>query len=155
MMLVRKFNPEDADQISRLIVRNLKQETIRDYSPEAIEALVPHYAPDILIELSKNSYMIVCIHGDDLVGTATLDRDRVRNVFVDIDMHRQGIGKLLMADLEAHAIAKNLKSIYLHAGLSSEGFYHKLGYEPIKRIEHELDGTPLPVIKMEKVLPKV
>jgi GNAT superfamily N-acetyltransferase len=153
-MLVRKFTPEDAEMLSRLITRNLRLVNIRDYSPEAIEALLPHYTPDKIIDLSKNGYMVVCIHEDELVGTAFLDGDRVRNVFVDVDMHKSGIGRFLMADLEAHAIEKNLMSIYLHAGLSAEGFYRKLGYETIERIDRELNGFPLPVIKMEKALSK-
>ena len=153
-MLIRKFAPEDVENLSRLIIQNLRHVNIRDYSAESIEALVPYYTPDQIISLSKTCYMIVSVHGADLVGTATLDGDRVRNVFTDIDMHKKGIGRLLMADLEAYAIENNLTKIYLHAGLSAQDFYSKLGYETIKRIEHELDGNPLPVIKMEKVLSK-
>jgi GNAT superfamily N-acetyltransferase len=153
-MIVRKFVPRDADKLSQLITRNLRLVNIRDYSPAAIEALIPHYTPEKIIDLSKNGYMVVCIHENELVGTASLDGNRVRNVFVDIDMHKKGIGRMLMADIEAHAREKNLISVYLHAGLSAEGFYHKLGYKTIRRIDRELDGIPLPVIKMEKDLSK-
>jgi GNAT superfamily N-acetyltransferase len=154
MMLVREFAPEDAERLSRLIVRNLRRVLIRDYSPEAIEALAPFFTPARLIDVARNQHVIVCVRGADPVGIASLDGDRVRNVFVDVDMHRQGIGRLLMAHLEAYARENNVTRIYLHAALSAQAFYRALGYETVERIERELDGVPIPDIKMEKDLSK-
>lgn len=149
-MLVREFAPEDAEQLSRLIVRNLRRVNIQDYSSEAIEALVPFYTPQKLIDEAMNQYTIVCVDGDELVGTASLDGDRVRNVFVASDKHRRGIGRLLMAHMEARARENDLTSLYLHSGLSAQGFYRALGYQALERVERELDGIPVPDIKMEK-----
>jgi GNAT superfamily N-acetyltransferase len=149
---VREFAPEDAERVSRLIVWNLRCVLIRDYSSAAIEAMVPFYAPASLIEKSKDHLMIVCLRGDDLVGTASLDGDRIRNVFVDIDMHGRGIGSLLMAHVEAQAGAHDLTCICLHASPGAQGFYRRLGYEVTERIERELDGIPAPLIRMEKDL---
>ena len=154
-MMIRKFVPEDAEKLSQLIVRNLRLVNIRDYSKETIEALATYFAPDTIIDLATNSYTIVCTHEGHIVGIAVLDKDRVRNVFVEVEMHKQGVGRLLMAAIEAHAIEINLIKIYLYAGLSAQGFYSKLGYKTINRIEHDLDGNPLPVIKMEKILFRV
>ena len=154
-MCLRKFSLEDAKNLSELIIQNLWHVNIHDYSAEAIEALATHYTSDKIIALLKECYIVVCIQGGELVGTASLDGNRVRNVFVDFNMHKKGIGRSLMADLEAFAIEKNLTSLYLHAGISAEGFYHKLGYKTIERIDRELDGNPLPVIKMVKALPEV
>jgi len=149
-MMIRKFVPEDAEKLTQLIVRNLRLVNIRDYPKETIEALVTYFTPEKIIDLAKNSYMIVCTHEGHIVGTAVLDKDRVRSVFVEVEMHKLGSGRLLMTAIEDHAIENGLKKIYLHAGLSAQGFYNKLGYKTIKRIEHDLDGNPLPVIKMEK-----
>ena len=154
-MMIRKFVPEDAEKLSQLIVRNLRLVNIQDYSKETIEALATYFATDKIIDLATNSYTIVCTHEGHIVGTAVLDEDRVRNVFVEVEMHKQGVGRLLMAAIEAHAIEINLIKIYLYAGLSAQGFYSKLGYKTINRIEHDLDGNPLPVIKMEKILFRV
>lgn len=153
-MLVRDFAPDDAEYLSRLIIRNLRRVNIRDYSSEAIEALVPFYTPDKLIQKSRNQRIIVCTDSNDLVGTASLDGDRVRNVFVHVDMHGRGIGRLLMSEIESFAQENDLRRIYLHSGLSAQGFYEKLGFATVERIERELDGNPLPEIKMHKDLSK-
>jgi len=151
-LFVRRFAPDDAAQLSRLIVRNLQFVNIRDYSHQAIEALVPSYSSERIRHLAENSYTIVCVDGENVVGTASLDGDRVRNVFVDVDQHGKGIGRLLMGEIEDHARANQLQRLFLHSGVTGEGFYHKLGYTTIGQIEHDLDGVPLPLIKMEKEL---
>ena len=151
-MFLRQFAPEDADALSRLIIRTLRNISIQDYSTEAIEALVPFFTPEKLIEKSKNQYMIVCIHKDDLVGVASLDGDRVRNVFVDAEMQRRRIGRLLMADIETYAVEKSQSRLYLHSALSAQAFYQALGYQAVGPIDRELNGHPLPEVKMEKAL---
>ncbi len=154
-MLVRRFSPDDAERLSRLIVRNLQLVNIHDYSREAIDALIHTYTTNRIRHLAENSYTIVCVDGENVVGTASLDGDRVRNVFVDVDRHGRGIGRLMMNEIEDHARANQLQRLFLHSGIAGEGFYHKLGYTTIAPIEHDLDGVPLPLIKMEKELRNV
>jgi N-acetylglutamate synthase-like GNAT family acetyltransferase len=149
-MEVRRFKLEDAEELSQLIVRNLQQVLIPDYQREAIEALMPFYTPEKLIERSKHQYTLVGTLGNGLVGTASLDHDRVRNVFVDVARHRRGIGKKLMAAIEACAQEQHLNKIYLMSGLSAYGFYEKLGYKILKRFDRNLNGIPIPEIQMEK-----
>lgn len=149
---MRQFAPEDADSLSRLIVENLRRVNVRDYSAAAIEAMVPFYTPAELIEKARQQYMIVCVDGDDVIGTAALDGNKVRNVFVAVDRHRQGIGRLMMDYLESHAREQGLTDVYLHASPSAEGFYAGLGYRTVARIDRELNGNPAPLIKMEKQL---
>lgn len=152
MTLIREFVPEDAESVSRLIIRNLREVNTRDYSIEAIEALVPLYSAERIIEKSKSSTTVVCLQRGQLVGKASLDKDRVRNVFVDIELHGQGIGSCLMAEVESHARKNGLETLYLHASPSAQGFYRKLGYVPVERIRRELHGIPIPVIRMKKDL---
>jgi hypothetical protein len=56
----------------------------------------------------------------------------------------------LMAAIESHAIDNQIQRICIHAGVTGEGFYHKLGYRSTKHFVHDLDGVPLPLIRMEK-----
>jgi GNAT superfamily N-acetyltransferase len=151
-MEVRNFEPEDAEKLSQLIVQNLQQVLIKDYPNEALEALIPFFAPEKLIEDSKHQFMLVGMVGNDLVGIASLDDDRVRNVFVDVARHRRGIGKKLMTAIEAYAQEQHLKKIYLMAAISACGFYEKLGYKIVKRFDRDLNGIPLPEVQMEKAL---
>ena len=151
-MLVRSFESADAEKISQLIIQNLRQVNIQYYSKEVIGALVPFYTSEKIIERSNHQLTLVCALENDLVGTASLDFDRVRNVFVDLGRHRSGIGKKLMGAIETHAQEQHLKKMHLLSGLSACGFYEKLGYKVVKRFDNDLNGIPLPVIQMEKTL---
>lgn len=151
-MLLRRFQPEDAEAVSRLIVEVLRSVNVHEYSVEAVEAMIPSFTPDKLTDQAGHQYTIVCLQGGDLVGTAALDGDRVRNVFVAVQRQRRGIGRALMADLEAQARANQRSRVYLHASLSAESFYRRLGYQTRRRVEREVEGFPVPVIHMEKEL---
>jgi N-acetylglutamate synthase-like GNAT family acetyltransferase len=149
-MFVRKFAPQDAERLSQLILQNLRQVNILDYSREAIEALEPSCTPESLIESAKHQLTLVCIVDGEIAGTVSLDGERVRNVFVDLALHRRGIGKRLMLAIEDHAKRRRIKKVFLLSGLSAQGFYQKLGYTVVRRFDSDLDGIPLPVVHMEK-----
>ncbi|HNT77774.1 MAG TPA: GNAT family N-acetyltransferase [Anaerolineae bacterium] len=151
-MIIRSFEPEDAEGLSQLIIQNLRQVNSQDYSTEAIEALIPSYTPEKLIELAGQQLTLVSVMGDEVVGTATLDCDRVRNVFVEVALHQKGIGRELMLAIEDHARQRRFKKLFLLSGLSAQGFYQKLGYTIVKRFDNDLNGIPLPVVQMEKDL---
>ena len=151
-MEVRNFKPEDAEKSSQLIIQNLQRVLTQDYPNEAIEVLMPFFTPEELIEKSKHQYTIVGMLGNDLVGFATLDTDRVRGIFVDVARHGRGIGKKLMTELEAYAKEQRVKKIYLMSAISASGFYKKLGYRVVKHIDHDLGGMSIPELQMEKIL---
>jgi len=151
-MPVRRVETRDAQPLSGLIVQNLRQVNSRDYAPEAIEALVLLHTPEKLAEYARSQLTLVCTREDDVVGTASLDGDRVRNVFVAVARHGQGIGRELMRAIEAHARERGVEKLYLLSGLTASGFYERLGYRIVRRFENDLDGIPLPVIQMDKEL---
>jgi ribosomal protein S18 acetylase RimI-like enzyme len=78
--------------------------------------------------------------GDELVGTAQLERARPANsrhraevmrVVVRGDAQRQGVGRELMRALEAAALARGITLLWLttHDGMPACAFYESLGYE--------------------------
>ncbi len=152
LMLIRPFIPDDAAALSRLIIQNVREVNSRDYSPEAIAALLPHFTPEDIINHAAKWLTLVCTIDQSVVGTASLDGDRVRDVFVAVDHHRAGIGRELMRAIESAAIKRNRGRLFLLAGLSAEDFYRKLKWVVVKRFSNDLNGIPLPVIRMEKQL---
>jgi ribosomal protein S18 acetylase RimI-like enzyme len=72
--------------------------------------------------------------GERLVGTLLLhDRGdgsvRMRQVAVDFDRQRRGIGKALVVRSEALARARGFRVMVLHARETAVAFYTALGYE--------------------------
>ena len=149
---IRPFQPSHAERISQLIVENFRQVLVRDYSPGAIAAMVAANQPGHVIQHAAIWDTRVAWLDTEIGGTASLSGDRVRHVFVAVHQHGRGIGRELIAALEVEARSQGLERLQLQSGLSAVGFYEKLGYQSLQRHEREINGHPLPVVLMEKII---
>ena len=151
-MIIRKFRKQDADKVSKLIIHNLRTINAKDHPKEVIDMLVSHNTPQKLIEKSRKHTIIVAEINNKIVGTGCLEKNRVRNVFVDTMLHKKGIGKKLMNKVEDIARNKNINRVYLTSSLYAEGFYRKLGYKKVRKYTEIRSEVPIDVIRMEKIL---
>jgi GNAT superfamily N-acetyltransferase len=58
-----------------------------------------HFTPDAVRELLKRR-RVLAVQDEAIVATASLDGNVVRSVFVDPALQGQGIGRLLMIEIE-------------------------------------------------------
>ena len=130
---IRPFETGDAGCTSRLILDNLSLVNVRDYGEATVRELARYYTPEWLLEFAHSQNIFVAVDPTGVVGTATLDQERVRNVFVRIDRQRQGIGKILMGHVESFAARQGKKRLFLWANIAAVGFYQGLGYAGAKK----------------------
>jgi GNAT superfamily N-acetyltransferase len=147
---IRAFKPDDAQQVASLIRKALREVNSADYPPEVITSLCDHFAPETLCELALRRDVLVAVVDGAVVGTASIEESVVYTVFVHPQYHGRGIGTRLMKEIEELAVALGYSVIRTPASLTAVGFYTKLGYHEIERIQTEDPG--LNVI-MEKRLP--
>jgi GNAT superfamily N-acetyltransferase len=148
MTAIRVARVDDAAAISALIARTLREVNSRDYAPAIIEDLVRSYAPDRIVARLAERTILVALEGDTIVGTAGFDGAAVRSVFVRPDRHGAGIGAHLVADVEALARARGLRTLTVPSSLTAVPFYRRLGYATVREHRH---GDELTII-MEKPL---
>jgi N-acetylglutamate synthase-like GNAT family acetyltransferase len=151
-MIIRRFEPDDAKTVSQLIIDNLFSVNIHDYGEEAVRFLAQSYTPELLLEYTQNSETFVALLDSEIVGTATLQQNYVRNVFVKINQHKQGIGKILMAHIESIASQQKITQLVLRASLSAVVFYEKMGYQQIGKEKRQMGSVQIITIEMEKRL---
>ena len=147
---VRAFQPDDAPAVSRLILEDLLHANSREYGKAAVAELAQFYTPAWLLRFAQNGETYVALQGAAIVGTATLEQDRVRNVFVRLDHHQQGIGRLLMQAIEASACRLGQARLVLSASLAAVDFYRRLGYTPLEEIEETIGPARIKMVRMEK-----
>src|SRR6516225_12347059 len=87
----------DAEGISRIVIRALRETNAKDYPPEVISALVLNFAPERVALLIANRQVYTAIIEGTVIGTASLQGSVVRFVFVDPDHQGKGIAARLMA----------------------------------------------------------
>ncbi len=151
-MKIRKFKSKDANILSKIMIDNLKFVNNKDYPPRAIDALIKFYTPKKLISYIGDGFIIVCKINNIIVGTASLDNNRVRNVFIDIKTHKRGVGTFLMTEIEKIAKEQNYTKIWLTSGLSAVFFYKKLNYEIVAKEKELLNDVKVDLVKMQKQL---
>jgi N-acetylglutamate synthase-like GNAT family acetyltransferase len=144
---IRRATERDADGISRVVIRALRETNAKDYPPEVISALVSNFSPEKVAFLIANRQVYIAIAHRIIIGTASLHGSVVRTVFVDPD-HRKGIGAKLMDVIESLARASSITRLSLRSSLTAHEFYKKLGYVPVRE---ELHGQERTII-MEKQL---
>ena len=124
---IRRFESGDTNNVSQLIIDNLMLINSRAYGEETARQLARFYSPQLLLEYAKNGNMYVAVKHSTILGTAALEQDRVRNVFVRIDHHQQGIGKVLMQHIEDIARQHGKVQLAHRASVSAVVFLSEIG----------------------------
>ena len=145
---VRPATSNDAAAISRVVLAALRESNSQDYSPDVIARVERSFAPEVVITHLAKRRIFVALLGESIIGTAGLDGDVVRSVFVDPVHQKGGIGRRLMDVIHAAAADVGIKAVRVPASITAEKFYAALGYQKIRDEFHASERT----IVMEKRL---
>jgi GNAT superfamily N-acetyltransferase len=145
---IRPALDDDAAAISAVILRALRETNAKDYTDEIIARVERSFSPGAVRKLIGKRTVFVAIIGSRLVGTASLDGSVVRTVFVAPDVQAQGVGKLLMAQIERTARERNIPALTVPSSVTAETFYARLGFNAVRDSYYGDERT----IIMERVL---
>lgn len=145
---VRLAEAADAEAISQLILAALHSSNARDYPADVIARVAGNFTPDAVRELLKRRRVLVAVQDEAIVATASLDGNVVRSVFVDPALQGQGIGRLLMIEIELRAREAGVTVLSVPSSLTAEPFYTKLGFHTVRDVYHGNERT----VVMEKAL---
>lgn len=135
---IEEYNEKYVEQMSEIITSNLLEINVKDYGIEYMQKLASHFTPsEIKANFPKRTKVFVALENDIVVGTAGFTKSRnnqegeywILTVFVKINYHKQGIGKMLIQEIENYAKQINAKRLVVPASIYGCEFYHKLGYE--------------------------
>lgn len=80
------------------------------------------------------------------------DPARIRAMYTHPRYARRGIGRLILAHCEQEARAEGFRRVELMSTMAGEPFYSACGYQAHERITDPRGGTPVPLVRMTKVL---
>lgn len=134
-ILFRPFLAEDAEAVSHVIGRSLLELNIKDYALEDLKEFVEYYSPETVLELAQEGQTYVLVDGETIVGCGSVvpladqpGTSEIRAVFLLPEYAGQGLGRDLMAVLEADPIYTKSDRIIISASITAHPFYAKLGY---------------------------
>ncbi len=133
---VRRFNNDDADEVSELIIKTLRTTNIKDYSPEYIENDVKMFTPEgVINRASWTNFYVICDDNELIVGCGAIgpywgkeDESSLFNIFVLPEYQGKGIGRKIIEALEKDEYFLRAKRIEIPASITACEFYKKMGY---------------------------
>ena len=131
---IRPATAEDARAVSAIIVRTLQETNARDYPSAVIALNVANNTPEIIASRIANDAVFVAQMAGRVVGTASLNGDAVKGVFVEPEAQGRGIGQALMREIETLARAGAVLELRLQASITARGFYEKLGFSAVREV---------------------
>ncbi len=148
-MTIRLFKNKDAEELSKLIRHTVKESNSEDYSEKAITVLIEHFSSENLIKSARKKDILVAVENKKIIGTISLDDNRISAMFVMPNYQGRGIGRKLIKRLERHAKQKELALLRVRSSLTAFEFYKKMGYTKTRKASNKFIG---PIIWLKKVI---
>jgi len=152
---VRAARFEDMSAILRLIEGAIEHGCRDHYGRAQRQAVYRGYASNLFADAVGPFQTLAAEIGEQLVGAAQLDvaTAALRALFVDATIQGQGIGRALLAAVEARARAAGCSRLRGAMSLNAVPFYAQAGFVPCAGPARLLSaGLRVPVTWMEKSL---
>jgi GNAT superfamily N-acetyltransferase len=162
---------DDLPEVLRLIRRAVERGCREHYDAQQRQAVYVSYASTLFGEALEPFETIAAElqeqQGDDdddgdgdgegatIIGFAQLDpaSGRLRALFVDAELQQRGIGRTLLAEVEARALKRGCASINGAMSLNAVPFYQRAGFRPCAGPERlTTAGVHVPIVRMKKDL---
>lgn len=154
---IEEYEEKYAKEISEIIHENLYKINIKDYSKEFIDKIASKFTEkEIKRTFPIRMKCLIAIENGKIVGTASIDRFHgdetgtkyiILTVFVKIASHHNGIGTVLIKEIEKYAKEVGAKELVIPASIYGCEFYRKLGYEYINGIKELNEDNEFMLIK--------
>lgn len=154
-MIIRAFRPEDAQSVSALRWRSVRQIGPEAYSPEQVQAWLPESesVDQVLARIADGRQFWLAEIDGRVAGAVDLEGDgHIDYLYVDPDYTRRGVASQLLAYAEAQASAAGMERLYTEASELARPAFAKAGFVTLRRREFELRGVQIHNYGMEKVL---
>lgn len=149
MAQIRRFQTDDAEEVSNLIRWTLIEVNSVDYPRAVITNQVHAFTAEKICDLAARREVYVIAQDGKLLGTASLEEDVIYTVFVLPAHQGRGIGTRLMKHLEERAQTQGHTLITVPSSTTAYAFYEKLGYRAVREVYSDEAGLN---IIMEKEL---
>jgi GNAT superfamily N-acetyltransferase len=150
---LREFELSDLEYVKNLIKRTIDI-CYRDvYCKEIVDFFDMFHWYGNILKTAQDGYIVVAEVQGKIVGTGGVIGGAVLRVFVDPAYQKQGLGKMIMNELEMRATANGVKTVRLRALANAKKFYESLGYLTVANSLVEVDtGRHFEYYQMEKRL---
>jgi N-acetylglutamate synthase-like GNAT family acetyltransferase len=140
-MNIRRFNNNDAIEVSKIIEKCFRTQNLGNYTKESIENQINENSTEKLIKTSKQVRYFVSLDNDKIIGICGYDKNKVRTLFIDPEYQNKGIGSLLLKYVLAEAKNEGINELKCWSTKYAERFYNKNGFNKIRDLNIMLSNN--------------
>lgn len=140
----------DAAAISALVRWNADAVLSADYSPEQLAAWKLYNTPARIRERLAERTTFCAFHSERLCGTIGLKGAEMVGFYVS--WRGRGVGRMLLAHLEAFAAQQGIRTLHLTSSPSAVSFYRQGGWRGERPVALNILGVRFPENFMTKTL---
>lgn len=158
MTIQRQALVADIPSLWELRTRAIRVSCASHYSQDIIDTWCAAGPPDKMAALLAAGGGLVMEEAGQPLGFAILNLEtgELDAAFVEPGQQGRGIARQLLAALDAMAIERGFRRLFLSASLNAAPFYERAGYVEVRReIYPHRSGLQLESVYMEKTLPLV
>jgi GNAT superfamily N-acetyltransferase len=150
---IRPFMDSDVEVLHQLIYQTIDDAYTGVYGPKAIQYFKDYHSSSQILDDARQGQTMVLELNERIVGTGTICEQNIRRVFISPAFQGRSFGRMVMETLEKKALSMGLHHLNLDASLSSQAFYHHLGYRTREKGYIQVsDDERLDYFYMEKAL---
>ena len=156
VIIIRKANKVDAQEIWDIRNAAIKSQCIGHYSPAEVEIWTTGEITEQFTKALEDGFYVATLDGHVVAtGMINLESGQVDAIFVHPSHMRNGIGCLVLLHLERLALAAGLTQLSLDSTLNAARFYRARGFVGNSVAKYESPrGISLDCIPMTKRLRK-
>jgi len=150
---IKPLQEKDTEKLYRLIKKVIAECYQTVYNKEILNYFLSFNQPHHILSDARAGKTLLVYYNNEIIASGTILNTNIRRVFVLPEFQKNGIGALMMAELEKVAKQQNLDFVELYAMKPAIGFYKKLGYESLKTCYcMSQDNTPVAFERMAKII---
>ena len=152
-MIVRPFEPSDAEALATLFHESVREAGAQDYSEEQVAAWSPSRPdPEIYLRRAESRTLLVAVdEAGEPVGYGDLEPDgHIDHLYCRADKIGTGVGSAIYAALEAAAKSAGIAIIFVEASESARRLFERRGFGIDARNDFTINGVAIHNYRMSK-----
>lgn len=152
-MIVRPFEPSDAEALATLFHESVREAGAHDYSEEQVAAWSPSRPdPETYLRRAESRKILVAVDEDGQpIGYGDLEPDgHIDHLYCSPDKIGTGVGSAIYGALEATAKSAAMPIIYVEASESARRLFERRGFAIDARNDVTIDGVAIHNYRMSK-----
>jgi len=152
IMKIRTYEIRDTEKIVKLFYDTVHEVNIRDYTTAQVDAWAPADTDiQTWMQSLSSKFTFVAEEGDTIAGFGELEiNGHIDRFYCHKDFQRQGIGKLILTQIESKAQDLGIKKLFTEASITARPFFESQGFVMLRKQEVERRGQKFINFAMEK-----